>query len=70
MKDTDNTGAGAQRSAVILGRDEFTRRSRQVEARAQARRYFEFMRRAAIRRQLVHRLLNRDRQAPDLHSRD
>ena len=53
--------------AVILGEVEFRRLRIQNEARAQARRYFETMRRTAIQREVVLRILNRDKEGPGLH---
>lgn len=71
MADNNNGRRGdGQGGAVILGRDIFAKRLKQNQARAQARRYFEATRRAAIQRQLVLRLLNRERAGPEPHSED
>jgi hypothetical protein len=67
MTDNSNEGKKGQDSGVILGLDVFRRLKKQNEARARARRYLENVRRRSLERQLVKRILNRDRQRPDLH---
>jgi hypothetical protein len=58
--DTDTHVRPAQKSADILGKPVFEQRRQEVAARALARR-------EGIRKRLVQRLLNRDRDKPGLH---
>lgn len=67
IDDTDTNKQWEQKSADILGKPAFEQRSRQVAARAIARRKAAAARRQGIRKRLVMRLLNRDRDKPRLH---
>lgn len=67
MNDNSSNGEKGRDSGVILGLDVFRRLKKQNEARARARRYLENVRRRSLERQLVKRILNKDRQRPDLH---
>ena len=58
--DTDTHHRPARKSADILGKPVFEQRRQQVAARAAARR-------EGIRKRLVQRLLNGDREKPGLH---
>ena len=58
--DTDTHDRPAQKSADILGKPVFEQRRQEVAARALARR-------EGIRKRLVQRLLNGDREKPGLH---
>lgn len=60
--DTDTHDRAEQKSADILGKLVFEQRRQQIAARAIANRQA-----AGIRKRLVIRLLNRDRDKPRLH---
>jgi hypothetical protein len=66
----DDFGSKGRDRTVIPARDMFARLRKQNQARAEARRYLETARRTALERQLVRRILNRERDGPDLHPVD
>jgi len=62
----DTPNQSEQKSAVILGRPAFEQLRKQVAAQTHARRLARAARKMAIRKQLVTRMLNKDRGKPYL----
>ncbi|NNJ93343.1 MAG: hypothetical protein HKP57_01175 [Halobacteria archaeon] len=62
----DTPDQSRQKSAVILGRPAFEQLRKQVAAQARARRLARAARKMALRKQLVTRILNKDRERPYL----
>lgn len=70
MNESPEQGRRGRDCAVIPARDIFERLRKKNRARAEARRYLEAARRAALERQLVRRILNRDSDESGIHPVD